>query len=212
MSLPESVEWFIEDQAFLRLYESAPHPTPFLCAAGRAYWLERGDRGWARRQITRRREILALHKSFNTLWSLPSSFFFVHVMQKCISFRLSSHSSIIRGIKQPQRWVKINENNRKKNSLNPNVNPTGESVPGGKPGWGGGCTRWPLLTQPRRASTVGSHQDLKELSHETGRWVEAVLGDLSSLNLVALLQLALTKTLTIHSTLYCMCIVKPLKG
>ncbi len=28
---------------------------------------------------------------------------------------------------------------------------------------GGGCTRGPLLTQPRRASTVGAHQDLNNI-------------------------------------------------
>ncbi len=41
----ESIEWFTEDQAFLRLYDSAPLPSSsclsfliFLCVAGRAYW------------------------------------------------------------------------------------------------------------------------------------------------------------------------------
>ncbi len=45
--------------------------------------VEGRGRGWARSQITRRRESLhlALHKLFNTLWSLPSAFFSVHVMQ-----------------------------------------------------------------------------------------------------------------------------------
>ncbi len=79
----DSIEWFIEDQAFLRSYDSAPFPPstlPFSSArclsfsvlmriAGRAYWRERGDggRGWARSQIIRSRKSLALYKSFNTL-------------------------------------------------------------------------------------------------------------------------------------------------
>ncbi len=77
--------WMIysmEDQAFLRLYDStlrpppSPHPPSasdiifsfFLCVASWAYSRERGRRGWARSQIIRRRESLALYKSFNTLW------------------------------------------------------------------------------------------------------------------------------------------------
>ncbi len=50
----EIVEWFIEDQAFLRSYDSAPRPPPlpstsclsfsvFKCVFGRAFWQERGE-------------------------------------------------------------------------------------------------------------------------------------------------------------------------
>jgi hypothetical protein len=63
----ESIELFIENQASLRSYDLA-HPPPlfpsasclafsvFLCIAGRAYWRERGGRGWARSHIIRPRE------------------------------------------------------------------------------------------------------------------------------------------------------------
>jgi hypothetical protein len=62
----ESIEWFIDDQAFLRSYDSAPPAPPlpsasclsfsvFLCVAGRAT----DGRGWARSQIIRQREGLA---------------------------------------------------------------------------------------------------------------------------------------------------------
>jgi hypothetical protein len=53
---PKNIEWFIEDQAFLRSSDSAlPHLSRqqvvflpfsvFLCATGRAYWRERGGGG-----------------------------------------------------------------------------------------------------------------------------------------------------------------------
>jgi len=67
-------------QAFLRSYDSAPHPprcpplppasclsfSVFLCVAGEGPSRVEGE-WWARCQIIRRRESLALYKSFNTL-------------------------------------------------------------------------------------------------------------------------------------------------
>ncbi len=87
----ESIEWFIEGQAFLRTYYMAQRPPPsppfpsasclsfsiFLCIAGPAYWRERGS-GWAWSRIILPQESLALYTSFNTLWydyiSSPSLF------------------------------------------------------------------------------------------------------------------------------------------
>jgi hypothetical protein len=80
--LAESIEWFIDDQAFLLAYDSAPRPPPpsppplpsasclsfsvYLCVAE-----ERGA-GWvrARIQITQPQESRVLYISFNTLWLL----------------------------------------------------------------------------------------------------------------------------------------------
>ncbi len=74
---PESVEWFIEDQAFLPSFDLTPLPPYPVCnlslfltllgVVARAYWRERG-RGWERSQIIRRRESLVLYTSLNTLW------------------------------------------------------------------------------------------------------------------------------------------------
>jgi hypothetical protein len=81
-SVAASIEWFVEDQAFSRSYNSGkfrllahylPHPSrkqvvsDFLFGAGQDFWREWG-RGRGRSQIIRRRESLALIKSFNTLW------------------------------------------------------------------------------------------------------------------------------------------------
>ncbi len=78
----ESIEWFVENQAFSPSYDLAPTPAPlssarvlaipvFLCvAAGRAYWRERGGgNGVGGSLIKRRRRRLVLCKSFNTLWN-----------------------------------------------------------------------------------------------------------------------------------------------
>ncbi len=81
----ENVEWYIEDKAFLWSYDSAPRtpPSPFSrqqvvylsqssCVSPVELTDERvggGGGGWARRQIIRPRESLALYKSFNTLWA-----------------------------------------------------------------------------------------------------------------------------------------------
>ncbi len=55
--IPESIEWFIENQTVLRSYDSAPrpHPSPLppasylsflsLCVGGRAYWRDKGRVG-----------------------------------------------------------------------------------------------------------------------------------------------------------------------
>jgi hypothetical protein len=75
----ESIEWFVEGQAFLRsciMIRLLAHPLPllssqqnclsfsvFLCVASRANWRER-RRGWARSQIIWPRESLALYKLF----------------------------------------------------------------------------------------------------------------------------------------------------
>ncbi len=75
---PVSIEWFIEDQAFFRSYCSAPRPPPSpspfsklslflsLPVCRRSSLLT----GWA--ISIRRRESLALYKSFNTLCAPPS--------------------------------------------------------------------------------------------------------------------------------------------
>ncbi len=72
--IPESIEWFIEGQAFLPSYDLATTP-PLPSASclsfsvlltGRAYWQEKG--GLGRSQIIRRWESLVIYKSFNTLW------------------------------------------------------------------------------------------------------------------------------------------------
>ncbi len=69
--VPESIERFIGDQAFLPSYDLAPPPLPsasglsfsvFLCVAYRAYWRERWGKG-----VIRRRDSLVLFKSFNNL-------------------------------------------------------------------------------------------------------------------------------------------------
>jgi hypothetical protein len=56
-------------------FGSSPIPSPLpaaicLSVAVRAYWREKGGWGWWSSQIVRRRESLALLKSFNTLCSL----------------------------------------------------------------------------------------------------------------------------------------------
>jgi hypothetical protein len=73
----ESIEWFIDDQAF----GSAPPPPPFesascfsfsvfLCVAGSAYWRERGtgEQGMGEEPIIRSPGSLAICKSFKTRW------------------------------------------------------------------------------------------------------------------------------------------------
>ncbi len=69
---PESIEWFIEAQAFLRSDDSAPHPPsfppyPVSCISFSVYMCVaveltdgRGVRGWARSQIIRPQESLAI--------------------------------------------------------------------------------------------------------------------------------------------------------
>ncbi len=82
----ERIEWFIEGQrSGVACFGSSPPPSPlhpssfsfsaFLRVTGRAYWRERGERGWARSSILRPQEILALCKSFNTLCSRQKSLF-----------------------------------------------------------------------------------------------------------------------------------------
>ncbi len=74
-----SIEWFIQNQAFFLLNDSAslsptsPLPSAtclsfsvFLCVSGPAYCRERGKGGWRRRPIIQPREGQALYKSFNT--------------------------------------------------------------------------------------------------------------------------------------------------
>jgi hypothetical protein len=81
--LAQSIEWFIEDQAFFRPYDSATRPrhsTPlpsasflsfsvFLCVADRAYCRERGI-GWARSHIKRPRESLPYINSSILSWGV----------------------------------------------------------------------------------------------------------------------------------------------
>ncbi len=102
---PESIEWFIEYQAFfrmIRLLGIIPSPSlpsasflsfaVFLCVAGLAYWHQRG-RGWARSQIIRRQESLVLYKSFVTLCRAPTIF----CTASTVAIRLSSNSiSVVR--------------------------------------------------------------------------------------------------------------------
>jgi hypothetical protein len=76
----ESMEWFLEDQAFSRSYDLAPPPSPpptpslvsmFLFLSFRvcrrpSLLTGEGWRGWRRSQIIRRRENLVFYKSFKT--------------------------------------------------------------------------------------------------------------------------------------------------
>jgi hypothetical protein len=70
----ESIEWFIEDQAFSQSYDLVPQQlichsfSVLLSVAGRAYWRKRERGGGEGAKIIRRRESLFLCKSFNTLW------------------------------------------------------------------------------------------------------------------------------------------------
>ncbi len=79
VSISESIELFIEDQAFSPLYAWAPPPPPALPATSTGdaqedweretnYWRE-GMKRWGRSKIIRKWESLVLYKSFNTLWS-----------------------------------------------------------------------------------------------------------------------------------------------
>ncbi len=76
---PESIEGFIEEQAFLGSYDSAPCPPPAtppypvsklsLFGVRPAYCQEMGGGGrGAKSQIIRLGETLALYKSFNIHW------------------------------------------------------------------------------------------------------------------------------------------------
>jgi hypothetical protein len=83
----ESIESFIEDQAFSLSYDLATPPphsplsssasclsfSDFLCVAGQAYWRDGGG-GGDRSQIIWRSESLVLCKSLNTLWALALAF------------------------------------------------------------------------------------------------------------------------------------------
>ncbi len=117
----DGIEWFIEDQAFLRPSDSAPCPPPFhppfpvsplplflslLCVALRANWHEKGGMGWARSQIIQRRENLFLYKSFNTLFPihilhvyafsfLNSLFSFVNMLNNIFCKRYAWQYSLI---------------------------------------------------------------------------------------------------------------------
>ncbi len=76
---PEIIEWFREDQAFSTSNDlappSSPPPSPvsklslflnlLMC---RRLSLQKGEGGWGRSQIIRRRQVLVLYKSLNTLW------------------------------------------------------------------------------------------------------------------------------------------------
>jgi hypothetical protein len=80
-SMPERTERFIEDQAFLRLYDSAPRPLPphptvskldrrhtgRVRNRGKLLTGERGEGEGVRSQIIRPQESLVLSKSFNPL-------------------------------------------------------------------------------------------------------------------------------------------------
>ncbi len=72
---PESMEWFLEGQAFSRSYDLAPSPPPAFPLSPSAsstgdtqedwerettWWRERGRRGWARSRIIRSRENLVV--------------------------------------------------------------------------------------------------------------------------------------------------------
>ncbi len=72
----ESIEWFIEDQAFLRSYDSAPRPPPSPLSRQQLVSLFSlpvcPGRAYRRSQIIRPQECLVLCKSFNTLWGAVS--------------------------------------------------------------------------------------------------------------------------------------------
>ncbi len=68
---PESIEWFIKDQAFSPSYNLAPPSSRQKVVSYFRYSCEltygTGGMGWGRSQIIRGRENLVLYKSFNTL-------------------------------------------------------------------------------------------------------------------------------------------------
>jgi hypothetical protein len=87
---PESIEWFIEDQAFLRSYDSAPRPPHYLLSPVSRQQVaslsqsscvspveltdgKGGERGWAWSWIKLPQESLDLYKSFITLWIVPNT-------------------------------------------------------------------------------------------------------------------------------------------
>jgi hypothetical protein len=88
VSVPESFEWFIDDQAFSRMILFLPHPLPphsvskfslFLCLLvcrrpSLLTW-----KGWGRIHIIRRRENLVLYKSFKTLCCVSEHYNFTHI-------------------------------------------------------------------------------------------------------------------------------------
>jgi hypothetical protein len=81
----ESIEWFTEDQAFSRSYDSTPcpMPTPLISLSRQYAWpathrktdnerhFADGKGGRARSRIIKPQESLALYKSFNTLCLYP---------------------------------------------------------------------------------------------------------------------------------------------
>ncbi len=87
--VPDSIEWYIEDQVFSPSYDSAPPPPSFSLSSqqvvslflglpvwsvtDRAYWRESGGRGWRRSQSKRWRESLVFYKSLKIVsgWFWP---------------------------------------------------------------------------------------------------------------------------------------------
>jgi hypothetical protein len=62
---PESIEWFIEEQAFSLLYDLSLYTERLRKIKN---LLTGWGSGWGRSQFIHRRESLVLYKSFNTLW------------------------------------------------------------------------------------------------------------------------------------------------
>jgi len=73
LSRPESIEWFIEGQAFSRSYylasRSAPFPSPPPFLLLQRCWGRGGGGGWRKSIIIRPQESLVFYISFNSLWS-----------------------------------------------------------------------------------------------------------------------------------------------
>ncbi len=89
----ESIEWFIEEQAFSQLYNLAPPPCQQAWPATHGKDWERVDNlltgevgggGWGRSQTIRRQESPVPYKSLNTLWctgmlSFPANSWIFHL-------------------------------------------------------------------------------------------------------------------------------------
>ncbi len=123
-----SIERFIEDQAFLPSYDLAPpKPSPPLSSVSKLNRLHTGrpkreeisygrwGREWGKRQIIWRRESLVLYKSWNTLWTLHrsriafekyvGSFRGIYCTEKKIYLQLTHRETVVEGTREKGRGV-----------------------------------------------------------------------------------------------------------